>query len=254
MLKRLASNIPSSANLYLVNVKGEETSFYQKQHRKTTNILFSGIKNVKKKSYVIVEDVISMKKEEEINLRNAVNYTVHHNQSKLFCVSHTITKTGIYSMVGLFNYIIFTGSPSNLPVIRTCLRYFKIENEIVNRWLSCIKKESKKNVGDWDPYYFFDCTKMIFCVARDLLNDEVSNLDLDDVARDVIKDKVDNDLSVDADELAREIVEEKIDNDFNVDVDDLAREIVAEKVDSDLDLDSVVADYLSGKSVTVTLK
>ena len=70
----------------------------------------------------------------------------------------------------------------------------------------------------------------------------------------MIKDKVDNDLSVDADELAREIVEEKIDNDFNVDVDDLAREIVAEKVDSDLDLDSVVADYLSGKSVTVTLK
>ena len=111
-----------------------------------------------------------MTKEEEINLRKAINYTVHHNQAKLFCVSHTITKTGIYSMVGLFNYIIFTGSPSNLPVIRTCLKYFKIENDIVNRWLSSIKKESKKNMKNWDPYYFFDCTRMIFCVSDDLLN------------------------------------------------------------------------------------
>jgi len=205
LLKRLASNIPSSANLYLVNVKGEETSFYQKQHRKTTNILFSGIKNVKKKSYVIVEDVISMKKEEEINLRNAVNYTVHHNQSKLFCVSHTITKTGIYSMVGLFNYIIFTGSPSNLPVIRTCLRYFKIENEIVNRWLSCIKKESKKNVGDWDPYYFFDCTKMIFCVARDLLNLQGLKIlgTLNEASSDSDDDEYDDDDDDDDDGYAR---------------------------------------------------
>ena len=161
--------IPSSANLYLVNVRGEETSFYQKQHKKTFSINFSGIKTVKKNSYVLVEDVISMKKEEEINLRNAINYTVHHNRSKLFCVSHTITKTGLYSMVGLFNYLIFTGSPSNLPVIRTCLRYFKIETEKVNKWLSCIKREAKKNPSSWDPYYFFDCTKMIFCSAADLL-------------------------------------------------------------------------------------
>jgi len=164
------TTIPSSANLYLVNVKGEETSYYQKTHKKTSTVQFSGIKNVKKNSYVLVEDVISMKKEEEINLRNAINYTVHHNKSKLFCVSHTITKTGLYSMVGLFNYIIFTGSPSNLPVIRTCLRYFKIETEKVNKWLSCIKKEAKRNPSNWDPYYFFDCTKMIFCSALDLLN------------------------------------------------------------------------------------
>ena len=60
-------------------------------------------------------------------------------------------------------------------------------------------------------------------------------------------------ISIDVDDLAREIVEEKIDNDYSVDVDDLAREIVADKIDSDLDLDSIVADYLSGKSVTVTL-
>lgn len=168
LLKQLATSIPKQSHLYLVNVKGEETSFYEKIHKKTFTINYAGIKSAKKNSVIIVEDVISMKKEEEINLRNAINYTVHHNRSKLFCVSHTITKTGLYSMVGLFNYIIFTGSPSNLPVIRTCLRYFKIETPIVDKWLTCIKKESKKLAGSWNPYYFFDCTKMIFCMTYDL--------------------------------------------------------------------------------------
>ena len=146
----------------MVNVKGDETAYYEKVHKKTGNISFGGIKNAKKNSIIIVEDVISMKKEEEIELRNAINYTVHHKKSKLFCVSHTITRTGIYSMVGLFNYIVFTGSPSNLPVMRTCLRYFKIENETVTKWLTYVKKLGKKNTSGWDPYYFFDCTRMIF--------------------------------------------------------------------------------------------
>ena len=169
LLKQLVSGTEKKTNLYLVNVKGEETVFYEKKHPKTLSTTFAGIKNIKKYSLIIVEDLISMKKEEEINLRNAVNYTVHHRQSKLFCVSHTITRTGIYSMVGLFNYIIFTGSASNIPVIRVCLRYFKIENEIVNKWLTFIKKHSRKTSSNWDPYYFFDCTKMVFYTAANLL-------------------------------------------------------------------------------------
>ena len=169
-MKQLVTNTERKTNLYLVNVKGEETAYYEKHHLKTQSTTFSGIKKIKKNSLVIVEDLISMKKEEEIELRNAINYTVHHNQSKLFCVSHTITRTGIYSMVGLFSYIIFTGSASNIPVIRVCLRYFKIENEIASKWLNFIKKHSRKTASNWDPYYFFDCTKMVFCAATNLLS------------------------------------------------------------------------------------
>ena len=73
-------------------------------------------------------------------------------------------------MVGLFNYIIFTGSASNIPVIRVCLRYFKIENEIVKKWLTFIKKNSRKTASKWDPYYFFDCTKMVFYTATNLIS------------------------------------------------------------------------------------
>lgn len=91
-------------------------------------------------------------------------------------------------------------------------------------------------------------------IAREAMEDKIDNdVDLDDVAHDVIKDKIEDDLSIDADEVAREIVAEKVENDLSVDADEVAREILEDKID-DLDLDSVVSNALSGKSVTVTLK
>ena len=200
ILKNLVQTFPRSSNLYLVNVKGDETAFYEKHHKKTWKISFHGIKNAKKNSVIIVEDVINMKKDEEIDLRKAINYTVHHNKCKLFCVSHTITKTGIYSMMSLFNYIIFTGSPSNLPVMRTCLRYFKIENETVAKWLNFVKKLGKKNTSNWDPYYFFDCTKMIFCATTNL--NTMSNLNVIGSMHDVEEDDSDDDDDDDDEYLA----------------------------------------------------
>lgn len=171
LLKQLVELLPKKTTLYLINVKGEEMSHYKKTHSNTVNLTYAGIKNIKKNSFVIVEDIINLKSEEEISLRNAINYTVHHLKSKLFCVSHTITRTGIYSMISLFNYVIFTGSPSNLPIMRSCLRYFKIENELVDKWLACVKRESrlKQSTSKWNPYYFFDCTKMVFCSAQNLV-------------------------------------------------------------------------------------
>ena len=94
-------------------------------------------------------------------------------------------------MMSLFNYIIFTGSPSNLPVMRTCLRYFKIENETVAKWLNFVKKLGKKNTSNWDPYYFFDCTKMIFCATTNL--NTMSNLNVIGSMHDVEEDDSDDD-------------------------------------------------------------
>lgn len=173
LLKQLVAHLAKKTTLYLVNVRGEEVAYYEKKHGKTEKISIAQINKVKQNSLVIVEDIINTSKEEESNLRSAINYTVHHKKVKLFCVTHTITKTGIYSMLSLFNYVIFTGSPSNVPVMRSCLRFFKIDNEMVDQWLGCVKRESrerklaKKQL--WDPYFFFDCTKMTFCMASDLI-------------------------------------------------------------------------------------
>lgn len=117
---------------------------------------------------MVVEDIISMKKEEETQLRNAINYTAHHKFSKIFCVTHTIYKTGMFSMLPLFHSLIFTSSASNTPIVRAALNYFKIEKERIASWLLELKAWSKR-YHPQEAYFFFDCTSMSFCMSRDKL-------------------------------------------------------------------------------------
>jgi len=126
------------------------------------------LKSIKKRSFVIIEDIISMNKEEELQLRNAINYTAHHKLSKIFCVTHTIYKTGIFSMLPLFHSIIFTSSASNAPIVRAALNYFKIEKSKTAHWLGLFRRWSRA----WKSqraYFFFDCTSMSFCHSSDML-------------------------------------------------------------------------------------
>ena len=143
---------------------------YKKLHKKIINIGFGAIKSIKKNSVLIVEDLISMNKEEEKALRKAVNYEAHHKNCKIFCVTHTVFKTGIYSMLPLFHYIIYTSSPSNTPIIRACLAYFKIDKALVNQWLEEIKsKNGASYLNRLRSYFFFDCNRMTFCKSSNML-------------------------------------------------------------------------------------
>lgn len=164
MVSRLKARCP----VYLVNVKGEEIQHYTKLHKKIQCIGFGSLKGIKKNSFVIVEDIISISKEQELQLRNAINYTAHHKLSKIFCVTHTIYKTGLYSMLPLFHSIIFTSSASNTPIVRATLGYFKIEKSKVVNWLEQLKQWSKRLKSE-KAYFFFDCTSMTFCLSTNTL-------------------------------------------------------------------------------------
>ena len=133
-------------------------------HKKSESITFASLKTIKRKSFVIVEDIISLNKDEENQLRIGINYTAHHKQSKLFCVTHTVYKTGIFSMLPLFNSIIFTSSASNTPIVRAALNYFKIDKEKIAEWLEQMKLWSPSLKAN-PAYFFFDCTSMAFCLA-----------------------------------------------------------------------------------------
>jgi len=165
LLKHIVKhNVESKSKLFLINVRGDEVAHYKKLHKQSNIILGSSIltlKKVSKKSVVIIEDIITMTKDEEICMRKYLNYFAHHRQLKIFCVCHTVHKTRIYSMLPLFNYIIFTSSSSNIPVIRFTMQYFKIEKDKVLEWMDNYNKLNVRGglIGD---YYFFDCTQMIF--------------------------------------------------------------------------------------------
>lgn len=167
-MKHLVSRLSVATNLYLLNVKGDEVRQYEKMHKKTHCIGFGSLKSIKKNSFVVAEDIISLSAEESKQLRHAVNYTAHHMSSKIFCVTHTVYKTGIYSLLPLFHYIILTSSASNQPIVRSVLNYFKIDKDKVSDWLVKLKLIYQNSTSP-EVYFFFDCNKMELGMSTKLL-------------------------------------------------------------------------------------
>jgi hypothetical protein len=104
-----------------------------------------------------------MSKNDEKLLRTALNYDAHHKRQKIFCVSHSIYKNSMWSLLSFFHYIIFTSAPSNVPVIRFTFNYFKIEKPQFEDWLKEYLKVGKG--GKKGVYFYFDCVKMTFNVS-----------------------------------------------------------------------------------------
>ena len=103
---------------------------------KLNSIDFKELEDAVKKSCVIVEDIIHISIKDEEKLRYAINYQAHHKTQKIICASHAIFKTKIFSLLGYFNFIIFTSAIANIPTLRNILNYFKVEKSEINRWLN----------------------------------------------------------------------------------------------------------------------
>ena len=134
---------------------------------------FGELESVAKKSCIIVEDIIHISKKDEQKLRIAINYQAHHKTQKIICASHSIYKTQIFSLLGYFNFIIFTSAIANIPTLRNILNYFKVEKSEFDNWVNfyTIFGEGKKGV-----YFFFDCEKMTFSVSKKMLFRECKSL------------------------------------------------------------------------------
>lgn len=170
LLKHLVESIHSGRgrakikHLYLLNVKGAETKSYSKFFENVTVLdCFDKLKSTEKNALIIVEDIINMSKNDEKLLRTALNYDAHHKRQKIFCVSHSIYKNSMWSLLSFFHYIIFTSAPSNVPVIRFTLNYFKIEKPQFESWLRDYLSLGRG--GKQGIYFFFDCVKMSFNIS-----------------------------------------------------------------------------------------
>lgn len=165
LLKRLVRQMPSSRHLYLVNVRGDETQQYEELHPgrasrvKQTSI--DGLKGVLPNSTLIVEDIISMKDREQRALREVVNYTAHHKRCKVFCVTHTVFKTGVFTFMPLFHYIIFTCSPANAPIIKQVLSQFNPPKDELDANIKLVSEKAHELRGSLKSYFYFDCTKLL---------------------------------------------------------------------------------------------
>lgn len=149
-----------------MNVKPDEQLIYEKIKNHRGNRVFKlnleKLKDVREGSYLLIEDIIHLEKKEEKNIRDILNYQAHHKRLKVFCVSHTIYRTSIWSMLPLFHYIVFTGAGSNAPVLRNVLDFFRVERSQADRWLQTFSKLSRESDLSKLKIFFFDCALMSF--------------------------------------------------------------------------------------------
>jgi hypothetical protein len=165
---KLAERLSKKRALYLLNVRPAEAEIYAKARggKKCKVTTLDKINCIDRGSAVFAEDLISLTKKEIDGLRQGLNYTAHHRLAKIFCVAHTIYRTGLFSALPLFNYVIFTCSPSNVPIVRQTLSAFKVDPPQLAHWINLVKNGRYEAEGN---YFFFDCTKMLFGVAGDYL-------------------------------------------------------------------------------------
>lgn len=170
LLKHLVKSLSVSSSvkkLHLLNVGGAEKSVYAKyfgSSRVKSLETFENLSQTSRKALILVEDIISISKSDEQLLRQSLNYEAHHKQQKIFCVSHSIYKTSIWSLLSFFHFIIFTSSPSNVPVLRFTLNYFKVDKNQLGSWIK--KFTELGNNGQHGIYFYFDCLQMTFNVSE----------------------------------------------------------------------------------------
>ena len=169
-VKAMVRCLPPTRTLYLVNVRPDEAKEYGQQHPggrgRVHTLTLSSLDQLSENSSLIIEDIISMKDKEQSVLREAINYTAHHKRCKIFCVTHTVFKTGVFALMPLFHYIVFTSTPANGPIVRQTLQQFCIEKPTIDsvvKGMSNKYRELQAGKKRFDPVtnvFFFDCAQL----------------------------------------------------------------------------------------------
>lgn len=125
---------------------------------------FNHIKGLPKHSVAIIEDVINLTKKENDLLRQLLNYFSHHHSIRTYVVTHHLWKTGLLTSLPFFNYVIFSNSPSSLPLIKLALGQFSLGQKEVETILNFVKEKPPSKF----QYYVLDCKTLNFHFAQSL--------------------------------------------------------------------------------------
>jgi len=121
-------------------VRPDEAETYKSVHSNTELIscknLAEGLAQVKKGSYVIIEDIICVSRAEEEAIRMVLNYRAHHDRLRVICIGHMLYRTHLLTLVPLFNYLVFTLVNASRGLLKTAATFgFHLDREETVQWL-----------------------------------------------------------------------------------------------------------------------
>jgi len=140
LVKSQLARIAQKHKVFLLNVRPDEAETYKKVHSNTELIcsknLAEGLAQVKKGSYVIIEDIICVSRAEEEAIRMVLNYRAHHDKLRVICIGHMLYRTHLLTLVPLFNYLVFTLVNASRGLLKTAATFgFHLDREETSQWL-----------------------------------------------------------------------------------------------------------------------
>lgn len=140
-----------SINKHKIFSLNDQSSMVDKLSRPLKN--FKQLAKIPKNSLILLEDVISLTKKEHEALRHLLNYKTHHFNLKTYTVAHHLFRTGLLTSLPFFNYIIFSNTPSSLPLIKLSVQQFSFSEKESASLLETIKQKPSEPF----QYFVLDC-------------------------------------------------------------------------------------------------
>jgi nucleoside-triphosphatase THEP1/RNase P/RNase MRP subunit POP5 len=180
-------NVP----IYTINVRSTE---YSNAYPNLINVEYEQMDTIPKKSIIIIEDVISMTPFQANTLRQAVNYNAHHKKQKIYVITHHVFKTSVYQLIPYFNYIVFTASHSNIPLVKIILRYFHLSKDEIDKTTNLIHPVRNTPfvyfVFTVDSHRFFKADSIKQLIAGDLKDTHGDSITTNASTSSVTKDEL----------------------------------------------------------------
>jgi len=163
LIKQSLAKLPPDCQVYLFNVRADEVDGYSKTHSKVESVqcstLKKGIELIAPNSVVILEDIITLKKKDEENLRLLLNYKAHHDLLRIVCVGHMLFRNSLLTLIPLFNYIIFTLNNAGRSLIRQTATYaFNLDKNRQAKWVELFSKSCLEDAQSGRSFCFVDCS------------------------------------------------------------------------------------------------
>jgi len=167
LVKAVLARLPRKCSVQLLQVRPSEVKSYTDAHSNTRAIesvsLVDGLSKVEPNSFVIIEDIVVVRRSEEEALRLLLNYRAHHDNLRVVCVAHMLYRNMLLTLLPMFNYIVFTHTETNRQLISIAARKgFHLEPATVDVWLTSFSGHCSTSSGKAGGFFYITCATVEF--------------------------------------------------------------------------------------------
>lgn len=89
-----------------------------------------------KSSTIVVDDIIQPSEKETLRIKRLLNVYKRHNENHVVCITHSVVRNNLMSLVSYFDRFLFTSHPNNEPSLDRLLKTLKypLREDVLKDW------------------------------------------------------------------------------------------------------------------------